>query len=94
MCVNLSAEERKILEKYAKKSNARNVDAYVNALIKSGGYKQIIENAQEKAKKEEEQKRQKEAEQAAEEVELSAAERARIDKQMEQVRKNLGIKEV
>lgn len=48
MCVELSNDEKKILVNYAKKSNARNVDAYVNTLIQNGGYKKIIEDEKKK----------------------------------------------
>ncbi len=52
--VCVSESEKRILEAYARKSNARNIDAYVKALIKNGGYVEILE---EHAKKEEEKKK-------------------------------------
>lgn len=49
-CVNveLSAEDKNILLTYARKSNARNIDAYIHTLIQNGGYKQIIEEEKKK----------------------------------------------
>ena len=45
VCVEFSKEERQILIDYARKSNARNIDAYINALIQNGGYKEILKKA-------------------------------------------------
>lgn len=61
VCVNLSKEDREILVYYAKKSNARNVDAYVNSLIKNGGYAEILQkekNRRQKLRERESQLRQ------------------------------------
>lgn len=53
-CVcELTESDKKVLRKYAKKSNAYNIDAYIYSLIKSGSYKDIINehNQKEKLKK-------------------------------------------
>lgn len=53
-CVcELTESDKKVLRKYAKKSNAYNIDAYIYSLIKSGSYKEIINehNQKEKLKK-------------------------------------------
>ena len=61
VCVNLSKEDREILAYYARKSNARNIDAYVNSLIKNGGYAEILlkeKGRQQKLREREDQLRQ------------------------------------
>ena len=52
--IQLTDSEKRVLQEYAKKSNARNIDAYVNSLIKNGGYVEILadyEKKQEQKKK-------------------------------------------
>lgn len=39
---NISFENRRILQEYAKSKNAKNIDAYVNTLIGNGSYKTIL----------------------------------------------------
>ena len=52
MCVDfLSKEDKKILKAYAKKSNARNISAYVNSLIVNGGYIEILKEEKQKQEK-------------------------------------------
>lgn len=82
--VCVTEKEIKILIDYAKKSNARNVDAYVNALIKNGGYKEIIENALEEEKKKKEIQSQQRPPKIEEEI--SDEERAKIAEIMKNFR--------
>ena len=55
VCENFSENEIRILKDYARKSNARNVDAYVNALIKKGGAEEIIAEYRNRQKQKNEQ---------------------------------------
>lgn len=84
VCVELTKEEKTILVKYAKKSNARNIDAYINSLIQNGAYKEIIKSEQEKEKV----KKQREEEQRPTKVEISEEERAIVAEKIKQFREN------
>lgn len=48
VCVDLSENEKNALRKYAKKSKAYNVDAYIYSLVKNGAYKEIVKNENER----------------------------------------------
>lgn len=89
VCVELTKSQRKILVDYAKKSNARNVDAYVNTLIQNGAYLEIIERAEEEEKRRIAREQQKKAKEEEERREPSEEEKAQIEKQMAIIRENL-----
>lgn len=70
--VCVSEKEKRILQEYAKKSNARNIEAYVNSLIKNGGYVEILADHE---KKQEQKKKI-----AAEKIEKENAEKQSAEK--------------
>lgn len=84
VCVELTKEEKQILVKYAKKSNARNIDAYINTLIQKGAHVEIIKNALEA----EEKRRQREIEQRPQKIEISDEERAEVAEKIKKIREN------
>lgn len=84
VCVELTKEEKQILVKYAKKSNARNIDAYINTLIQKGAHTEIIKNALEA----EEKRRQREIEQRPQKIEISDEERAEVAEKIKKFREN------
>lgn len=54
--VELTSEEQEILEIYAKRNDAKNTKAYIATLVKTGDYKQILEDEIQKSEKLAEQK--------------------------------------
>lgn len=93
VCANLSKEEKEILVCYAKKSNARNVDAYVNSLIKNGGYAEILTKENERRQKirEREEQLQQQREEMRRPKPPSPEEEVEIAAIQKQIRERWGI---